>query len=55
MDQVEDNVSTVSEAGVDSKLSALQNKSLGKGETVIEYSNRILELVTNLEFAEHAM
>lgn len=39
----------VSEAAVDSKLLALLNIFLGKGEKIFEYWNRIPELVTELE------
>lgn len=43
----------VSEASIDAKLSALQSIRLDKGEKVVGYSNRILDLVNELESAGH--
>lgn len=43
----------VSEASIDAKLTKLQNIQMAKGEKVIEYSNRVEELVSELESAGH--
>lgn len=43
----------VSEASIDAKLTKLQNIQMKKGEKVIEYSNRVEELVSELESAGH--
>lgn len=45
----------VSEATVNAELSQLQTISLNKGEAIVEYSNRIMELVSGLKCAGHSI
>lgn len=46
---------SVSEAALDSKLSQLQSISLKRGEKIVEYSNKILGLVGELESAGYTV
>lgn len=45
---------TTSEAAVEAKLTTLQVIHLKNGESIIEYSSRILELVSELKCTGHA-
>lgn len=45
---------TASGAAMNTKLKTLQNIRLGAGESIIEYWNRILQLITELEWTGHA-
>lgn len=45
----------VSEAAVDEKLTMQQNIQLNEGETIVEYPNRILKLVSELACAGHSV
>lgn len=45
----------MNEASIDAKLSQRQSVTLKKGEHVVEYSSRILGLVSVLENAGHVM
>lgn len=54
MGQVGHVFQAISEAALNAKLKTLENIHLGRGKSIIEYSNWNLELVSDVESAGHA-